>query len=116
VALPQLGLLVVKARDHVAHERRQILAPLAQRRDADRDDGEPLVEVGAEETARDEGEEVAVGGREDAEVHLAPIVLAEPAHHAVLEDAQQLDLERGGRVVHLVEEHRAASAAASSPS
>ena len=54
------------------------------------------------------GAQVAIGGREQAEVDFVPDVLAEPADDAVLEHAQQLDLRLERRVVDLVEKDRAA--------
>jgi len=89
-------------------QRRQIINPLAKRREMDPNDGEPLVKVGAEATGSDQRLEVAVGGGDDPEVHLAPFVFAEPADDVILEDAEQLDLRLERRVVDLVEEDAAA--------
>ena len=101
-------VFVREAIEEVADQRRQIVDALAERREMDPDDGEPLVEVGAEAPRRHERLEVAVGRGDDAEVHFVPVVLAEPADDAILEDAQQLHLGFERRVVDLVEEDRAA--------
>ena len=77
---------------------------------------ETLVEIGAEGSAGAQRGEVAVRRRQDAKVDDALLVVADPAHHPILQDPQQLDLERQGRVVDLVEEDRPPSAETSWPS
>src|SRR5690606_27158759 len=54
------------------------------------------------------GGEVAVGGRDDADVDGEGALRAEPAHLAALEDAEQLGLEVLRQLAELVEEDGAA--------
>src|SRR5206468_4175873 len=56
----------------------------------------------------DERFEVAVRRRDDTDVHGNGRRRAERMHLPLLEDAQQLSLERGGHVADLVEEDRSA--------
>jgi hypothetical protein len=56
------------AREEVARERADLLAPLAQRRQLHREDREPVVEVGAEGAAGHHLLEVPVGRGDDAQV------------------------------------------------
>ena len=74
-------------------QRGQVVDALAQRRQPDRDDRQPLVEVGAERargaSAARRSRLVAARMRKST---TCAVVLAEAADHAVLEHAQQLDL------------------------
>ena len=92
----------------VVDEQRDVLAPLAQRREVDGHHLQPVVEVLAEASGRDRPPEVAVGGSDDPDVHLPPLRPAHGADLVLLEDAQELGLERRRDVPDLVEEDRAA--------
>src|SRR6185503_2782641 len=81
---------------------------LAQRRDADGDDVQPVVEVLAELAASDQALEVAVGGGDDADVDLAGLLVADPADLVLLEDAQEAGLHGEAGVGDLAEEEGAA--------
>ena len=59
------------AREEVARERQDVLAPLAQRRELDRDHVQAEVEVLAEAAGGDLVAQVAVGRRDDAHVDAA---------------------------------------------
>src|SRR5438874_24046 len=54
--------------DEVGGEQHQIVSPLHERREADRDDREAIVEVFAEAPQLDRLLEIAVGGRDEAHV------------------------------------------------
>ena len=82
--------------------------PLAERRELDREDVEPVVEVLAERLLADGLEQVAVGGGDDADVDLDRRRAADPLELALLEDAEQLGLGLRGQLADLVEEERAA--------
>ena len=69
---------------------------------------EPVEEVLAEAARRDLGLEVARGGGEHAHVDPPRLRVAERPHLLLLEHAQELHLQRGGQLAHLVEEERAA--------
>ena len=89
-----------------ADERRDVLDPLAQRRDADRDDVEPVVEVLAEAARLHVGREVAV--RRGDEPHVDRLrAPADLLHFARLERAQDLGLDRQRELADLVDEERA---------
>ena len=87
----------------VLDEERHVLPALAERRQPDLDDGQPVVEILAEAARRHLVAEVAVGRGDDAHVHVAHVGAA-PAHLALLQDAQELrpGLER--ELADLVEE------------
>ena len=85
-----------------------VVGAVAQRRDDDREHGEAVVEVLAEGGVLDGGGEVAVGGGDDARVGAPGLGRAEAGEGAVLEEAQELDLDRGGELADLVEEQGAA--------
>ena len=53
--------------EEVPREDRDVATALAQRRDAQRKHGEPVVQVGAEPTVRDLGRQIAVGRRHNPE-------------------------------------------------
>jgi hypothetical protein len=80
---------------------------VAQGRDADGDDGEAVPEVLAKAPRRDLRLQVAVGGREDAHIHLTGLAAAHPQDLAFLQHAQQLGLEVGAGLSDLVQQQRA---------
>src|SRR5438552_1496036 len=94
--------------EEVLDQERQVLDPLAQRREDDRDDVRPVVEVLAEAPRLHLGLEVLVGGGEDADVDLEGAVAAHPLELALLEHAQDLRLRLRPHVADLVEEERPA--------
>src|SRR6202044_1074371 len=50
--------------------------------------------------------QVGVGGRDDADVDLDFLAAADTLNNLILQEAQQLDLEREGQIADLVEEQR----------
>src|SRR2546426_711377 len=94
--------------EEVLDQERQVLDPLAQPRQHDRDDVQPVVQVLAEAPRLHLGLEVLVGGREDAHVDLQGAVAADPLELALLQDAQDLGLRLRPHVADLVEEERPA--------
>ena len=90
------GQVVVPAGllDEVPGQQRDVLAPLAQRRQRDRDDVQAVVEVLAELAFLDHLAQVGVGGRDDARVELDRARLADALDLPLLERAQQLGLQR----------------------
>ena len=76
-------------REEVLRQERDVLGPLAQRRDDDRHDAQAIIQVFPQVPALEGGVGVAVGRRDEADVHdrvrrLAP----HPPHHAVLDHPQ----------------------------
>ena len=92
-----LLLFVAVLAQVVIDERRDLLAPLAQRRQLQADDVEAVEEVLAEAALGDELFEVGVGGGDDAHVDLDRLRLAERVDLVRLEEAQQLGLDVDGR-------------------
>ena len=85
-----------------------VLAHVAQRRHAQLDHVQPVVQVMAELARLDAVGQVLVRGADDAHVHRVLLGGADLAHLLLLDRAQQLDLHRQRQIGHLVEEQRAA--------
>ena len=96
------------AREQVAGQQRDVLGTLAQGRQVQGDDRQPVVEILAEAAVLDHLPEIAIGRGDHPDIagqHVAP------AHREVfpaLEHAQQLDLGLACQLPDLVEEQRAA--------
>ena len=73
----------------VVHERDDVLAPIAQRRQPQHDNGEPVIEVVPEAPGIDLGAEVAIGRRDHARADLDLLRSADAAKPAPLEHAEQ---------------------------
>jgi hypothetical protein len=73
-----------------------------------RDAGDAVVQVFAEQAVAHVVFQLAVGGGDDAHVHLHRARAAHRPHLAFLQHAQQLDLEGGRGFADFVEEHGAA--------
>ena len=84
-----------------------LVAALPERRHRDLDHLEPVVQVLAELAAQHHPFEIAIGGGHDADVGVDRLVAPELGELRVLEDVQQLGLERGLHLADLVEEDRA---------
>ena len=93
--------------EECSREGQDVLRALAQRRDPDLEDGEPVVEIFAERAACHGRSQVAVGSGDDADVGLQGPRPAEPLELALLEDAKELGLDRRARLADLVEEENA---------
>ena len=95
-----------------AHERmreqRGVALALAQRRNVDDDLGQPVVEVLAEFAGGDLVLEALVRRADDAHVDRDLLPAADALDHALLQEAQQLRLQRHRQVADLVQEQRAA--------
>src|SRR5205823_4956224 len=94
--------------DEVTDQRRNIVAPIAQRGGREGDDMEAVVEVLPELPGRDQRGQVAVGGGDDPDVDVDGALTADPLEFALLQDPEQLELERRGDVADLVEQQGAA--------
>ena len=90
-------------------QRRDVLGPLAQRRDADADHVDAVVEVMAEGAARDLVFERSMGRRDAAARRPCRVAVSPSApHFAALQEAQQPHLHRRRHLADFVEEQRAA--------
>src|SRR5436190_1232586 len=81
---------------------------LAQRGNDDRDDVEPVEQIFLELAVGDHLTDVAVGGRDDAQVDALGPLGAERLELALLQHTQQLRLQRETHGADLVEEDRPA--------
>ena len=89
--------------DEAAGERADILAPVAQGRDRDRDDVQAVVKLLPEAADLDLVGEIAVGRAEDAQVHPHPVGPARPLELLLGQDPQDLGLGAQRHVRDLVE-------------
>ena len=90
-----------------------VVAPLAQRRDDERDDVEAEEQVLAEASGADLLGQVLVGGGDDAHVHRHALRPAHRLDALLLEHAQHLGLGLEGHVADLVEEQACPPSASS---
>ena len=105
-AADRLPLDAIEPGDEVIHEQRDVLPPLAQRRDLDPHHVDAVVEVGPEGPFLDAPLEVAVGGGDHADVRAQGSRATDDVVGPVLQDAQQLHLQARRHVADLVEEER----------
>src|SRR5690606_36885986 len=101
-------LLVGEAGDEVGGELRQVVEVLAQRRHAQLDHVDAVVEVVPEGAGRGQRREVLVGGAEQSHVHRHFGLPADRADRLLLDGAQQLHLHRQRQLGVLVQEQGAA--------
>jgi hypothetical protein len=88
-------------------EQRQVLGVLGQRWSANEEDGQPVVEIGAEAARLRVLGQRPVGGGHDAHIHLHGLVVAHPLQFAALDKAQQLGLQAQRHLADLVQKQRA---------
>src|SRR5262249_23004704 len=89
--------------------------PLAERRQRDLDDPEPVVEVLTELAVGDALAETGVGRGEHPHVDRHAAASADPLDLPLLQDAQELRLQRERHVADLVEKERAALSGLEAP-
>ena len=89
------------------HEQRNVVAPLAQRRQLHRDDVQAVEQILAERALGDHLREIGVRRGDDADVDLDRLRVADALELALLQHAQQLGLQRRAHRPDLVEEERA---------
>ena len=99
-------------RDEVVHERRDLVAAFAQRRNAQPDDIQAVEQIFAEPTVVDRCLEVGVGRGDDADVDGQRRGLAERGDLARFEEAEQLGLQIEAQLADFVEEEGAAAGGA----
>src|SRR5689334_19157010 len=97
-----------KLLNEVANQQRDVVSPVAQGRDGDGKDVEPIVQVRAELARLDHGAQVTVGGGDQARIRADRPRAAETLELPLLQDAQQLRLQLERDFAHLVEEDAAA--------
>ena len=89
-------------------QARNVVAALAKRRDNNRNDVQPEVQILAELTAIDRFLEVLVGGGNHPHIHFDGSRRPEPLDFLFLQDAQDLGLGLLAHVADFVEEDRSA--------
>ena len=82
--------------EEVVGELEDVGSPFAERRDADVDAAQPVVEVGPEQVLFDEIAEAPVGGRDDTDVDAVDSVASHALHGEILDGAEQFGLRRCG--------------------
>src|SRR3546814_2087350 len=95
-------------RDEMIDERRDVAAPVAQRRQRHRDHVEAVEEILAEPAIGNQAAHVAVGRGDDAHIGLERLATADGRIFVGLEDARQPRLRLQRHVAYLVEEKRPA--------
>src|SRR5581483_1733890 len=100
---PHLAALRLR---EVAEEEQEVVAALAQRGQVHGHDVQTVVEVGPEAAVLDREREVAVRGRDDADVDGDGLRAPDAEELAVLEDAEELRLRSRAHLADLVEEER----------
>ena len=90
-----LGALepLVRQVEEVNGQRGNVAPPVAQRREADLADAEPIVQILAELALRDRPGEVAVGGRDQPDIDLPGAGLAQRLDGALLDGSEELRLD-----------------------
>ena len=88
-------------------EQRDVVGALAQCRQADRNHVDPIVEILPELPVGDHLAEIAVGGRDDADVGLDLVGAPHPPELPFLQDPQDLHLQHRAHLADFVEEDRA---------
>ncbi len=101
------AVLDAGARQEVLGQAHDVLAALPERGHRHREHREPVVEVLAEAPLPNGRPQIFVGGREDPDVDRFVACAPEPAHRALLEDLEELRLQRLGEESDLVEKDRA---------
>src|SRR4051794_35921692 len=97
------------------HEQWNVGGTIAQRRDRDLEDAQPVIEIGPERPGRDHLFEVPMRRRDDARLGALRPLGADGIVLSLLENAQELGLELGAGVADLVEKDRAAAREVEAP-
>ena len=105
----KVGPMIMMAEEpqEVLGQRGHVVAALAQRRQGDGDDVEPVEQIGAKTPGADHVGQGAVGGGHDARAEAQVLLPAEALEGALLQHAQEVHLVGQGNLAHFVEEERA---------
>jgi hypothetical protein len=90
------------------HQQRDVLPPLAQGRHMQGQHAQAVIQVGPECPVAHHGGKIPMRGREDADIHLAGLVLAQPLDFPFLQHAQQFHLDIQRHLADLVQQQGAA--------
>ena len=97
-------LLGGEALDEMTGQRNDVAGAVAQRRHQDGKHVQPVIQVLAEAALARHASQVAVGGADDAHIHLHRPFGADGIDFALLQGAQQLDLHVQAKLADLVQE------------
>jgi hypothetical protein len=100
-------ILRVRRPQEVIDEGGNLVAPLTQRRDPDLDHVQPVIEVLTEAPGADLDLEIAVRGRQDADIRVEDPLAAHARELAVLQYVEKLRLKADRDLADLVEHERA---------
>ena len=92
----------------MCREHRDVVRPITQRRNRDRKHRQPEIEILPELPGRNRRAQVAVGRRDDADVHLQKGGAADALEPLLFERAEDLGLQRQRQIANLVEKQRPA--------
>src|SRR5215472_4017365 len=90
--------------DEVAHEQRNILPTLAQRREMNGKNIQPIVKVLAEFVRVHHFRKIPIRGSDQANIDLPGTSAPQTLEFLFLKDSQQLGLQAQGKIAHLVQE------------
>src|SRR5215831_7844716 len=91
----------------MVHEQRNIVRSLAERRHPDRYDSKTVVKIVAERAVSDHLLQIAIRGRNHADIDLDWTGLSNLVDLAFLQDAQDFDLQKDRQLTNLIEENGA---------
>src|SRR5262245_17461560 len=94
--------------DDVPNQSRNVLAPLPERGNADREHIEPVQQIGSKLSGGSHLLEVAIGGGNQPEVDLAGLRRSQTLELPFLKHAQQLSLQLKRKIADFIEEKRPA--------
>src|SRR4030095_1207092 len=96
------GLLRISF-DEIFHEQSNITTPIAKRRDLNRNDIEPVEQVGAEDPVPDGGREVSVRRRQHSDIDDNRLVSPHTFELSLLKHAQHGDLRSLGQLADFIQ-------------
>src|SRR5579863_8745883 len=99
-----------KLREEVFEQQENVVAPFPERRKLDRESVQAVIEVLPEFPLAHHFLEVSVGGGNHAHVSLDRLIAADPLELLLLQDAQDLALQKRGHIPHFVEKDRSSCA------
>ena len=88
-------------------QERNVLAPLTERRQPNREDVDSIVEVSSKTTGCDLGLEVATSGGDQSDIGSNGLAPSHTLELLLLQDTQELDLDFGRQLADLVQKERA---------
>ena len=100
-------VLVAQLLQKALGEGDDIVPALPQRRDGDRHNAQPVVQVLAERFIADHFFQITVGGCQYPHIHRDGTIPADAGHRPLLQDAQQLYLHILRQLAHLIQKDRA---------